>query len=68
MTIHNLPQPNLRVKGIINHTGDIVFALNCGRADHANVFRYDPKGGRFKKMEIEVDTSDRNPTLRFRGL
>ncbi|KAH0888397.1 hypothetical protein HID58_050826, partial [Brassica napus] len=36
MTIHNLPQPNLRVKGIINHTGDIVFALNCGRADHAN--------------------------------
>ncbi|KAJ4871490.1 putative F-box protein [Raphanus sativus] len=43
MSIHNLPQPNLRVKGIVNHTGDIIFGLNCSRTD-ANVFRYDPKG------------------------
>src|SRR5690606_15982822 len=27
ITIHNLPQVNLRVKGIINHTGDIIFGL-----------------------------------------
>ncbi|KAF8085440.1 hypothetical protein N665_0667s0036 [Sinapis alba] len=58
MTIHNLPQPNLRVKGIINHTGDdlIFLGLNCSRTE-ANVFRYDPKGGSFKKMKIEVETS-----------
>ncbi|KAL0672803.1 hypothetical protein Bca4012_000784 [Brassica carinata] len=67
MTIHNLSQPNLRVKGIINHTGDIVFALNCGRADHANVFRYDPKGGRFKKMEIEMLVSEFNVPRYFVG-
>ncbi|XP_018461384.2 putative F-box protein At1g26515 [Raphanus sativus] len=56
MSIHNLPQPNLRVKGIVNHTGDIIFGLNCSRTE-ANVFRYDPKGGSFKKMKIEVETS-----------
>ncbi|CAH8381477.1 unnamed protein product [Eruca vesicaria subsp. sativa] len=57
MTIRNLPRLNLRMKGIINRTGDIMFALKCDTAD-ACAFRYDPKGGSFTKMEIEVDTSD----------
>lgn len=53
MYFHNIPEPYIRMKGIINHTGEIIFALYSSKK--AKVLCYYLKGASYKKMKIEVD-------------
>ncbi|XP_056857369.1 putative F-box protein At1g26515 [Raphanus sativus] len=50
----NLPQLHLRMKGVINHMGDIIF-VPCYSRSEAIVIHHDFKGASFQKMKFEVD-------------
>ena len=54
----NLPQLHLRVKGVINHMGDIIFAPSCSERDDIVIIHHDLKGASFKKMKFEVAKHD----------
>ncbi|XP_048605227.1 putative F-box protein At1g26515 [Brassica napus] len=54
----NLPQLHLRVKGVINHMGDIIFAPSCSEGDDIVIIHHDLKGASFKKMKFEVANHD----------
>ncbi|WZY75061.1 hypothetical protein YC2023_021445 [Brassica napus] len=54
-SIDNLPQLHLRMKGVINHTGDnIIYAPHRSRSE-AILIHHDLKGANFKTMKFEVD-------------
>ncbi|KAL0682921.1 hypothetical protein Bca4012_049769 [Brassica carinata] len=54
----NLPQLHLRVKSVINHMGDIIFAPSCSERDDIVIIHHDLKGASFKKMKFEVAKHD----------
>ncbi|KAJ4884157.1 hypothetical protein Rs2_34250 [Raphanus sativus] len=55
-SFYNLPQLHLRMKCVINHMGDIIFAPYCSRSEFS-VIHHDVKGASFTKMKLEVDVN-----------
>lgn len=55
ISFHNIPELYIRMIGIINHTGEIIFTPYCSR--EAKLFLYDLKGASYKNMKIEVDAN-----------
>ncbi|WZZ30869.1 hypothetical protein YC2023_014270 [Brassica napus] len=53
-SFYNLPQLPLSMKGVINHTGGIIFAPSYSRSE-AYIIHHDLKGASFKKMAFEVN-------------
>ncbi|KAF3610663.1 hypothetical protein DY000_02051229 [Brassica cretica] len=53
-SFNNLPQLNLRMKCVINHMGDIIFAPSHYTSE-ATIVHHDFKGASFKKKKVEVD-------------
>ncbi|CAH8320202.1 unnamed protein product [Eruca vesicaria subsp. sativa] len=53
-SFYNIPQPHLRMKCVVNHMGDIIFAPNSSRSE-AIVIHHDLKEASFKEMKFEID-------------